>query len=37
MVDGNGTPDVFPPLAKADYLKKPAKDLIGIILEGSNR
>ena len=34
MADGNGTPDVFPPLAKADYMKKPAKDLIGIILKG---
>ncbi len=22
MDDGNGTPDIFPPLDKADYLKK---------------
>ncbi len=34
MADGNGQPDVFPPLAKADYIKQPAKILIGIILKG---
>src|SRR6478736_2682865 len=34
MADGKGTPDVFPPLAKADYLKKPGKNLIGIVLQG---
>lgn len=35
MVDGNGT-DVFPPVAKADYLKKPVKTLINIILQGQS-
>ena len=34
MVDGKGTPDVFPPLAKADFLKKPGKNLIEVILLG---
>jgi len=36
MEDGMGTPDVFPPVAKADYVKKPAKELIKIILEGQS-
>lgn len=36
MEDGKGTPDVNPPLAKADYIKKPAKTLIGIILKGQS-
>lgn len=36
MEDGKGTPEVNPPLAKADYMKKPAKTLIGIILKGQN-
>ena len=35
MVDGKGT-DVFPPVAKADYLKKPVKTLINIILQGQS-
>ena len=35
MADGKGSP-VFPPLAKADYLKKPVKTLINIILQGQN-
>ena len=35
LVDGKGT-DVFPPLAKTDYLKKPAKTLINIILQGQS-
>lgn len=35
MVDGNGT-DIFPPVAKTDYLKKPAKTLINIILQGQS-
>ena len=35
MVDGNGT-DVFPPVAKTDYLKKPVKTLINIILQGQS-
>jgi nitrite reductase (NO-forming) len=34
MEDGKGTPDINPPLAKADYLKKPAKTLINVILKG---
>lgn len=35
MEDGKGT-DVFPPVAKTDYLRKPAKTLINIILEGQS-
>jgi len=35
MADGIGT-DVFPPVAKADYLKKPVKTLINIILQGQS-
>lgn len=34
MMDGNGTPDVYPPLDKSDYLKKPVKTLINIVLQG---
>jgi mono/diheme cytochrome c family protein len=34
MEDGKGMPEVNPPVAKADYLKKPAKTLIGVILNG---
>ena len=36
IVDGNGMPDIYPPLAKADYLKKPAATLINIILQGQS-
>lgn len=36
MEDGLGTPDINPPLAKADYLKKPAKTLISVILDGQS-
>ena len=36
MEDGNGTPEVNPPLAKSDYLKKPSKTLINIILAGQS-
>jgi len=36
MENGMGTPDVNPPLAKADYIKKPANTLIDIILEGQS-
>jgi nitrite reductase (NO-forming) len=36
MEDGKGTPDINPPLAKADYLKKPAKTLISVILDGQS-
>ena len=35
MEDGKGT-DVFPPVAKTEYLKKPAKTLINIILQGQS-
>lgn len=35
MEDGAGMPEVNPPLAKADYMKRPAKDLISVILKGS--
>ena len=36
LEDGKGTPDLNPPLAKADYLKKPSKTLIGVILDGQS-
>ena len=36
MEDGKGTAGVNPPLAKADYLKKPAKTLINVILKGQS-
>lgn len=36
MEDGKGTPDVNPPVAKADYLKKPSKTLINVILKGQS-
>lgn len=36
MEDGKGTADINPPLAKADYIKKPAKILIDIILKGQS-
>lgn len=36
MEDGKGTPDINPPLAKADYMKKPAKTLISVILDGQS-
>lgn len=35
MENGAGMPEVNPPLAKADYMKRPAKDLINVILKGS--
>lgn len=35
MEDGKGMPEVNPPLGKADYMKRPAKDLISVILKGS--
>ena len=34
MENGEGMPDVFPPLAKADYMKKDAKILINAVLKG---
>ena len=36
MEDGKGTPGINPPLARADYLRKPARTLIGIILNGQS-
>ena len=36
MMDGNGTPELYPPLAKSDYLKKSVKTLINIVLQGQN-
>ncbi len=36
MQDGNGLAGAFPPLAKSDYLKKPAGQLINIILKGQS-
>lgn len=36
MEDGNGVEDFNPPLAKADYLKKPTKMLISVMLEGQS-
>lgn len=36
MEDGKGTPDINPPVAKTDYLKKPAKTLINIVLKGQS-
>ena len=35
MMDGAGT-DIYPPVAKTDYLKKPANHLINIILKGQS-
>lgn len=36
MEDGNGTPEINPPVAKADYLKNPSKILINVILKGQS-
>jgi mono/diheme cytochrome c family protein len=36
MEDGKGTPEINPPVAKTDYIKKPARTLIGIILKGQS-
>jgi nitrite reductase (NO-forming) len=36
MENGKGTPDINPPVAKADYLKKPSKTLINVILKGQS-
>ncbi|NNV57955.1 c-type cytochrome [Limnovirga soli] len=36
MENGEGMPDVNPPLAKADYLKKPLAELINIVLKGQS-
>ena len=34
MIDGKGVPGAFPPLEKTDYVKKPAKLLISLVLVG---
>ena len=34
MADGKGQVGIYPPLAKADYLAKPAKNLINNIMNG---
>ena len=36
MEDGNGMPGVNPPLAKSDFLKKPANTFINVILKGQS-
>ncbi len=36
MENGEGMAGVNPPVAKADYLKKPAKTLIDVILKGQS-
>lgn len=36
MEDGKGLEGAFPPLAKSDYLKRPSKDLIAVILKGQS-
>lgn len=36
MSDGNGVAGAFPPLVKADYLKKPVKTVIEVILKGQS-
>ncbi|MFI5133949.1 MAG: c-type cytochrome [Chitinophagales bacterium] len=36
MEDGQGTPEINPPLANSDYLKNPAKTLIEVILKGQS-
>jgi nitrite reductase (NO-forming) len=36
MEDGKGIPGVNPPVAKADYMKKPADTLINVILKGQS-
>ncbi|HEY8783627.1 MAG TPA: cytochrome c [Mucilaginibacter sp.] len=34
--DGTGQAGTYPPLANADYMKKPDKDLIAVILNGQS-
>lgn len=36
MEDGKGMENVYPPVAKSDFLKRPAKDLIENILNGQS-
>lgn len=36
MADGKGMENAYPPVAKSDYLKRPAKDLINNVLKGES-
>lgn len=36
MEDGKGLEGAFPPVAQSDYLKRPSKDLIEVILKGQS-
>ncbi|MBA4259749.1 MAG: hypothetical protein C0446_11345 [Chitinophaga sp.] len=36
MEDGKGLEGAFPPIAKSDFLKRPPKDLINVILKGQS-
>jgi nitrite reductase (NO-forming) len=36
LEDGKGLPGVNPPVAKADYMKKPTDSLINVILKGQS-
>ena len=36
LEDGKGMPEVNPPLAKAEYLRKPSNTLINVILKGQS-
>jgi nitrite reductase (NO-forming) len=36
MEDGKGLEGAFPPIAKSDFLKRPPKDLIEVILKGQS-
>ena len=36
MEDGKGLEGAFPPIAKSDFLKRPPKDLIIVILKGQS-
>lgn len=36
MEDGKGLESAFPPIAKSDFLKRPSKDLINVVLKGQS-
>lgn len=36
MEDGKGMEGVYPPVAKADFLKRPARDIIETVLKGQS-
>ncbi len=36
MEDGKGLEGAFPPIAKSDFLKRPPKDLINVVLKGQS-